>query len=142
MTTTIQPNQNSAAKPRSLAAQKRREQIKQTLRQQIGAALQSAANLSPADRLQDVKTRLAAIQADCQAIAHTFIVVEVHITCDQYGLNGCRQDTATLFRGPSEDASVAICVTAQGSLLHRNGKDWIVYRNVGDVYPVSDRAAA
>lgn len=142
MNTTIQPNQNSAPKPRSLAAQKRREQIKQTLRQQIGAALHSAQNLPPTERLPDIKTRLAAIQADCQAVAHTFIVVEVHITCDQYGLNGRVQDTATLFRGPSEDASVAICVTAQGSLLHRNGGAWVVYRNAGDVYPVSDRAAA
>jgi hypothetical protein len=142
MTMTIQPNQNSAAKPRSLAAQKRREQIKQTIRQQIGAALQSAANLPSADRLQDIKTRLAAIQTDCQAIAHTFIVVEIHITCDQYGLNGRVQDTATLFRGPSEDASVAICVTAQGSLLHRNGGTWMVYCDAGDIHPVSDRAAA
>jgi hypothetical protein len=142
MKTTIQPNQNFAPQPRSLAAQKRREQIKQTLRQQIGATLHSAQNLPPTERLPAIKTRLAAIQADCQAIAHTFIVVEVHITCDQYGLNGRMQDTATLFRGPSEDASVAICVTAQGSLLHRNGGAWVVYRNTGDVYPMSDRAAA
>lgn len=142
MKTTIQPNQNSAPKPRSLAAQKRREQIKQMLRQQIGAALHSAQNLPPTERLLDIKTQLAAIQADCRAIEHTFIVVEVHITCNQYGLNGRTQDMATLFRGPSEDASVAICVTARGSLLHRNGGAWVVYYNAGDVNPASDRAAA
>jgi hypothetical protein len=62
-------------------------------------------------------------------------VIEEKITCDQYELGGRRQDSAILFRGPNKEATVAICVTAKGSLLHRNDYPWTIYRNAGDVDP-------
>jgi hypothetical protein len=107
----------------------------QRLQQKIQTTLQMAQGLPPEACLRTIKTRLLAIQADCRAIAKTFIFVEASITCDQYNLGGCAHDQATLFRGPNEDASVAICVTAQGSLLHRDGGAWQVYYNAGDVHP-------
>jgi hypothetical protein len=145
VTTTLPIDQTSVSQSRSPLAQKQREQIKCALRQNISTALQTAQALPPAARLQYIRASLATIQADCQAIAHPFIVVEMATTCDQYDLRGHSLDKATLFRGPSETASVAICVTAQGSLLHRNGDTWQVYRNAGDVNPIphaEDRAAA
>ncbi|EKQ67987.1 hypothetical protein OsccyDRAFT_4289 [Leptolyngbyaceae cyanobacterium JSC-12] len=116
-----------------LSNSNQRSRIKQELRQKINAALQVAQCLPPQECLQEIKSRLLAIQADCSLIQKTFIVIEERITCDQYGLGGYRNHMATLFRGPSEDASVAICVTDRGSLLHRNGSPWQVYRNAGDV---------
>jgi hypothetical protein len=110
--------------------------IKQQLGQQIYAALQIAKDLSPEECLKEIKERLLEIQTNCEAIHKVFIVVEEEITCSDYDLGGDRQNLATLFRGPSKDASVAICVTQQGSLLHRNGDSWNIYRNVGDVNPV------
>ena len=59
---------------------------------------------------------------------------------DEYELGGSHQQKATLFRGPSEDASVAICVTSQGSLLHRNGSLWQIYYNAGDINPTKAKA--
>ncbi|MEL6384465.1 MAG: hypothetical protein AAFQ89_18815 [Cyanobacteria bacterium J06626_18] len=59
------------------------------------------------------------------------------ITCDEYDLGGSFKDKAILFRGPSEDASVAICLTDKGSLLHRNGSLWRLYGNAGDVNPLN-----
>ncbi|NJP12034.1 MAG: hypothetical protein HC866_23285 [Leptolyngbyaceae cyanobacterium RU_5_1] len=106
------------------------------MRQRIQTALQYAKELPADDCLEEIKDRLLAIQSYCKTVGKTFIVVEEEITCDQYELGGCNQDVAILFRGPNEDASVAICVTAQGSLLHRNGYPWKVYRNAGDVDPV------
>jgi len=113
-----------------------RGHVKQELRRRIYAALQIAKDLPPVECLKEIEARLLAIQAYCKAVERSFIMVKVKITCDQYGLGGCHYDTATLFRGPSEDASVAICVTAKGSLLHRNGWDWKAYQNMGDVDPV------
>ena len=107
----------------------------QRLQQKIQTTLQMAQGLPAEACLHIVKVRLLAIQADCRAIAKTFIFVEENITCDQYNLGGCAQHQATLFRGPSEDASVAICITARGSLLHRDGKAWQVYHNAGDIHP-------
>lgn len=115
-------------------AQQQREQIKQELRQKIHLALQVAKDLSPDNCRQEIKDRLLAIQNDCEAIAKSFIVVEEKITCDQYGLGGCNDDAAILFRGPSITASVAICVTSKGSLLHRNGCFWKIYRDAGDIH--------
>jgi hypothetical protein len=114
-----------------------RSQIKQELREKIQSALQCASQLPPERRLKLIRERLFTIQRDCQAIGKTFIVVEESITCNQYELGGHSQATATLFRGPSETASVAICVTTQGSLLHRNDSPWRTYRNAGDVDPIA-----
>jgi hypothetical protein len=112
-------------------------QIKQELRQQITTTLQYAKQLPPDACLDEVRTRLLAIQAYCETRQKTFIVVEQSIACDEYQLGGNHHDQAVLFRGPNEDASVAICVTAKGSLLHRNGHLWQIYRHVGDVNPKS-----
>jgi hypothetical protein len=109
-----------------------RQKFKQELRQRIHEALQFAKDLSPDDCLAEIKNRLLAIQRDCLSMQKSFIVVEEQITCDQYNIGGSKQETATLFRGPSPDASVAICVTQRGSLLYRNGNLWVVYRHVGN----------
>lgn len=79
---------------------------------------------------------LLEIQSYCKAIQKTFIVVEEKITCNQYELGGSKQDSATLFRSPSQEVNVTICVTTKGSLLHQNAYPWVVYRNVGDVDPL------
>ncbi|NJK53541.1 MAG: hypothetical protein HC936_13340 [Leptolyngbyaceae cyanobacterium SU_3_3] len=107
--------------------------VRQELRQRIYTTLQFAKDLPAQECLQEVKTRLLAIQAYCETIDKTFIVVEERITCDQYDLGGYKLNAATLFRGPSADASVAICVTDRGSLLHRTSPQWQAYRNVGDI---------
>jgi hypothetical protein len=122
---------------RETIAQRQREQIKQVIRQGIDEALQSAKSLSTERSLIEVRNRLSAIQTYCQTVNKTFIVIEEKITCNQHNLGGYETDMATLFRGPSEDASVAICVTHKGSLLHRNGSPWTIYRNVGDVHPIA-----
>lgn len=111
----------------------KQEHIRYQLAQKIYAALQSAKDLPAQDCLAEIRIRLLGIQAYCRTIGKTFIVVEERIACNQYDLGGCEPDRATLFRGPREDASVAICVTDQGSLLHRNSSEWQVYRNVGDI---------
>ncbi|MBW4661166.1 MAG: hypothetical protein KME15_21020 [Drouetiella hepatica Uher 2000/2452] len=112
-----------------------REQIKRELRQKINETLQNAKNLSPSKCLDEIRSRLFAIQQYCKVHGKTFIAIEETITCDQYGLGGNRADAATLFRGPNVDASVAICVSKQGSLLHRDGSSWQIYKNAGDVDP-------
>lgn len=118
-------------------SQSQRSQIRQELRQRIEAALEVAKVLPPGECLQEIRDNLLAIQRYCKTVEKTFIVVEEIITCNQHGLGGSDKNTATLFRGPSEDASVAICVTDRGSLLHRNSCDWRIYRNAGDVNPVN-----
>lgn len=118
-----------------LAIQEHKEHVKQAIRRRIQAALRAAQTLPPDRSVSEIRARLAAIQQYCQTVNKTFIVVEEEITCDQFDLGGDRQDTATLFRGPSESASVAICVTCKGSLLHRNDCPWLVYRDAGDVHP-------
>jgi hypothetical protein len=119
------------------SAQTQRQQVKQVLRQKINAALLSAQQLPPDACLQEISSKLSDIQLDCQQIQKTFIVVQEKITCNQHGLGGSDRDSATLFRGPSENASVAICVTQKGSLLHRNGDRWHLYKNAGDVHVFS-----
>jgi hypothetical protein len=114
-------------------AENQREQFKQELRQKINVMLQYAKELPPEQCLREIRSRLFAIQHYCAAIGKTFIAIEEMITCDQYELGGNYSDTATLFRGPNVDASVAICVTKQGSLLHRNSGFWRIYRDAGDV---------
>lgn len=109
------------------------EQIKQEMRRRIYEALQIAKDLPANDCLSEIRNRLSAVQLYCQSVGKTFIFVEQAITCDQYELGGSQKDSAVLFRGPSEDASVAVCVTEKGSLLHRNSSPWRIYRNVGDV---------
>ncbi|MBF2046892.1 MAG: hypothetical protein IGS54_05900 [Elainella sp. C42_A2020_010] len=113
-----------------------REQIKQELRQRIQAALQSAKELPPEACFNLIKAELSALQRRCQQVGKVFIVVEETITCDQYDLGGNHEDMATLFRGPDENASVAICVTDQGSLAYRNSTPWMTYKNQGDICPI------
>ncbi|NET35030.1 MAG: hypothetical protein F6K19_23880 [Cyanothece sp. SIO1E1] len=114
-------------------SQYQRQRLRQEVRQRIQATLQLAKQLPPQECLRIIKDNLLAIQKYCESNAKTFIVVEEIITCDQYELGGCYENGATLFRGPDENASVAICVTQKGSLLHRNDCPWQVYRNAGDV---------
>ncbi|GAB4228625.1 MAG: hypothetical protein Kow00121_57620 [Elainellaceae cyanobacterium] len=111
--------------------------LKQELRRRINEALISAQDLPPDQCLHRIKERFSAIQAFCQDIGKTFVVVESQITCNQYDLGGSSKDTATLLRGPDQAATVAVCVTQKGSLLHRNSCPWKIYRNVGDVNPIS-----
>jgi hypothetical protein len=115
-------------------------QIRQELSRRIQLTLQISQNLSADACLQQIRGSLWAIQSYCKTIHKAFIVVEMQIHCDQYNIGGRKQDAATLFRGPNEDASVAICVTSKGSLLYRNGDRWKVYRNMGDVNPVESLA--
>jgi hypothetical protein len=123
-----------------LATQSPQGQIKQVLRQSIHEALRTAKELNSAACLTEIRDQLDAIQAYCKMVNKAFIVVEELITCDRYGLGGRGEDTATLFRGPSENASVAICVTHKGSLLYRNGSAWRVYKDVGDIDPATEAA--
>lgn len=120
----------------SSAHQSQREQIKQEIRRRIHEALQVVKDLRPNDCLSEMRNRLWAIQRYCQSVDKSFVFVEEAITCDRYELGGCHEDNALLFRGPNEDASVAICVTDKGSLLHRNSSRWRIYRNAGDISPV------
>lgn len=119
-----------------IPVQKQRDPIKQELRRRIYETLEVAAELTADDREDEIRFRLFAIQNYCKTVEKTFIVVEQAITCDQFNLGGSAAETATLFRGPNDNASVAICVTRKGSILHRNGSSWEVYRNEGDIDPV------
>lgn len=130
---------HSLPQPPLHLAQSQRDHVKQIIRERISDTLHTAKDLAAEACLCTIKTGLLDTQKFCQSVGKTFILVEEHITCDQHGLGGLTQDTAVLFRGPSEDASVAICVTARGSLLHRNDSPWRVYKNVGDVRPSSER---
>lgn len=120
----------------STSAQSQREQIKQEIRQRIQEVLQAVRDLPSNDCLSETRNKLSAVELYCRSVGKTFIFVEERITCDQYDLGGYCGDKATLFRGPSEAASVAICVTYKGSLLHRNDCPWKVYTYMGDVNPV------
>ncbi len=123
--------------PPELSHQSQKEQIKQEVRRRIQEILQICRDLPPSRRLYEVKRRLLGIQYYCESRGKTFTFVQMSITCDEYDLGGSSKDKATLFRGPSEDASVAICITDQGSLLHRNGSLWRLYQNAGDVNPLN-----
>ncbi|MEM9265647.1 MAG: hypothetical protein AAGA46_08995 [Cyanobacteria bacterium P01_F01_bin.13] len=112
------------------------EHVKQTIRRLLQETLTIAQKLPVAKRRHYIRQSLENIQDYCATFEKTFIVRELIINCDQYELGGCAHHYATLFRGPSEDASVAICITEQGSLLHRNDSPWTVYCNAGDVNPV------
>jgi hypothetical protein len=118
------------------AAQLQCLHIRQELQQRIQTALQAAKDSPPDDCLKKIESSLLAIQTYCKTVQKTFIVIEEKITCDQYELGGRRQDSAVLFRGPNQEATVAICVTAKGSLLHRNDCPWVIYRNAGDIDPL------
>ncbi|NJL22628.1 MAG: hypothetical protein HC895_20335 [Leptolyngbyaceae cyanobacterium SM1_3_5] len=110
-----------------------RSQFKQILRRKIQIALWTAQTLPVEACLNEIRNQLIVIQNDCERHQKKFIFVEEIITCNQHELGGSDRHSATLFRGPSEDASVAICVTQKGSLLHRNSCPWIAYKNAGDV---------
>ncbi|MEM8503891.1 MAG: hypothetical protein AAF716_12140 [Cyanobacteria bacterium P01_D01_bin.1] len=112
------------------------ENIKQTLRRLLQETLYATPEKPIAERQNFVRERLSYIQRLCGNFDKTFIVCELDVTCDQYGLGGSNQHTATLFRGPSEEASVAICITERGSVLHRNDSPWQVYDDAGDVSPM------
>jgi len=113
------------------------EDIKQTLRRLLQETLNAVPEKPIAERQQFVRDRLRYIQTFCNNIDKTFIVRELRVTCDQYDLGGSSQHMATLFRGPSEEASVAICITERGSVLHRNDSLWQVYDDAGDVSPLN-----
>jgi len=117
----------------SISAFHRQEQIKQELRLRVQEILQTTQKLPVSDCLQEVRQRLLNIQEYCRLLGKTFIFVEKEIFCNQYDLQGDVHDAATLFHGPKEDASVAICVTRRGSLLYRNHCPWMVYRDMGDI---------
>ncbi|NEP18459.1 MAG: hypothetical protein F6J97_16410 [Leptolyngbya sp. SIO4C1] len=117
-------------------------QVKTKLRQMLYETLEAAQATPVTARQQLVRQRLQAIQTYCRRVKKTFIVVELEITCNQYELGGSSISRAVLFRGPSENASVAICVSDRGSILHRNDSDWQVYCNAGDVAPVVGEIAA
>ena len=110
-----------------------KEQIKREVRQRIQAALNTARSLSPEHCVQTIRAELNSLKQYCQSVNKTFIVVEEAIACDQYDLGGSPHNTAILFRGPDARATVAICVTQRGSLLHRNDSDWVTYRAMGDL---------
>jgi hypothetical protein len=120
-----------------LATQSPQGQIKQILRESIHEALRMAKALDADACLTEIRDQLCAIQAYAKLAGKTFIFVEESITCDRYELGGRGEDTATLFRGPSDNASVAICVTQNGSLLYRNGCAWSIYKNAGDIDPAA-----
>lgn len=107
--------------------------IKQQLRQLLKEILAAARETHSANRPILIRQGLDRIQTYCKNVGKTFIFCELRITCNEYDLGGSQQHSATLFRGPSEDASVAICVTDRGSLLHRNDSFWTVYCDAGDV---------
>ncbi|MUG93134.1 PAS domain-containing protein [Scytonema sp. UIC 10036] len=109
-------------------SQEQREHIKQEMRRRIQQALEFAKDLSAEDCRNEIRSRLFAIQKYCKSVGKTFIVLEERITCDQFELGGSREEPATLFRGPNENASVAICVTDRGSLLYRNDSPWQIYK--------------
>jgi len=133
----LQSTKNTQAQGEtSRCAQSQREQIKQEIRQRIQDTLQAVRDLPSNDCLNETRNKLSAVELYCQSVGKTFIFVEECITCDQYELGGYYDDKATLFRGPSEAASVAICVTDKGSLLHRNDCPWEIYTHMGDVNPV------
>ncbi len=116
------------------------DSIKQELRRLLKETLTVAQTKSVAEREHFIRIGLSQIQTYCKSVNKTFIAHELRITCNEYELGGSRHQTATLFRGPSEDASVAICVTDQGSLLHRNGSLWQAYCNAGDINLVKAQA--
>ena len=109
--------------------------VKQKLCRLIDETLHIAQRLPAAQRRQTIRQRLEMIQSYCASVEKTFIFFELSITCDQYDLGGSVHNSATLFRGPNEDASVAICITEQGSLLHRNESAWRFYCHAEDVNP-------
>ncbi|MEM6255940.1 MAG: hypothetical protein AAF821_23765 [Cyanobacteria bacterium P01_D01_bin.156] len=110
--------------------------VKQTIRRLLQETLVIAQKLPISKRREFVRKSLDNIRDYCATFEKTFIACELEITCNQYELGGCQHHSATLFRGPNEDASVAICITEQGSLLHRNDSLWTVYCNAGDVNPI------
>jgi hypothetical protein len=129
----IEPRQLTAEHTPSIHSENPRSRIRKEIGKRIYDLLQTAKDLPTSECLNEVRTTLLEIQQDCQKLEKSFIFVEKRITCANYALGGSATDQATLFRGPREDASVAICVTDQGSVLHRNGSPWTAYRNVGDV---------
>ncbi|MFM7427335.1 MAG: hypothetical protein ACKO7W_20435 [Elainella sp.] len=109
------------------------EQIRQEQKRRIHAVLQTAVGL-PLPTCRDyIRTELLALKAFCRRWGRLFIVIEEQITCAQHDLGGKEEQAATLFRGPDQNASVAICITAQGSLAYRNGTLWCIHRNGGDI---------
>ncbi|MEO1791946.1 MAG: hypothetical protein AAFR25_06945 [Cyanobacteria bacterium J06629_19] len=113
--------------------QEKKQEIKQQIRQRLKETLNAAKEKPNSERQSLIRQSLLQLQAYCKSLGNTFIFYELKITCDQYDLGGSASSPATLFRGPSENASVAICVTDQGSLLHRNGQQWHAYCDAGDV---------
>lgn len=125
--------------PKDIASHTKDINIKPDIKQEIRRLLQKTLIIAQekeiSERQQFVRASLEYIQTQCKRADKTFIVCEQAITCDQFELGGSAKNQATLFRGPSEDASVAICVTKKGSLLHRNDSEWRIYCDAGDINP-------
>ena len=132
-TDTQNANRTAINKLNESRLKENKKEIKRQLRQLLKEILLAAQESSHTERVVLLRHGLKAIQIYCRSVGKTFIFCELKITCDEYGLGGSQQQSATLFRGPSEDASVAICVTDKGSLLHRNDSCWTVYCDAGDV---------
>ena len=115
--------------------------VKQELRRRISNMLTLAQVLPPAQARRHIREQLIMMRGYCNSVNKTFIFVEQLITCEQFDLGG-GTEAATLFRGPNEDASVAVCITAKGSLLYRSDSPWQVYRNAGDVDPKNSEISA
>lgn len=133
MSLQIEPRQSTAEQTHVVHLENPRSRIQKEIGKRIYNLLQTAKDLPTSECLSEVRTTLLEIQQDCQKLEKSFIFVEKRITCANYALGGLATDQATLFRGPREDASVAICITDHGSVLHRNGSPWMAYRNAGDV---------
>jgi len=119
-----------------------KREIKQDLRRLLQRTLLVAQEKPPIARRRFIRESLDYIKTYCEKAGKTFIFCEHAIACNQYDIGGSQHDRATLFRGPNEDASVAICVTEKGTLLHRNDSGWRVYCDAGDVAPTRDRVMA
>lgn len=106
-----------------IAIQPTAAQIKQRIREQIQTLLNAAKALEIEPCVSTIRAGLTQIQLYCTSVGKTFIFVEEVVPCDRHELGGLPTETATLFRGPSTDASVAICIM-RGALLYRNGGAW------------------
>ncbi len=113
--------------------------INHKLRQLLQETLMLARETPAAKRDRFVRNSLKYIQIYCQRVSQPFAFHELEIACNQYGLGGSLHHSATLFHGPNEEVSVAICVTKKGSLLHRNDGPWQVYYSAGDVSPAQGK---
>ena len=111
----------------------KKDWIKQEQKRRIHAVLQQAIELPLPTCRDHIRAELLALKAFCERWGKLFVVIEEQISCAQHDLGGKDEQIATLFRGPDQKASVAICITDQGSRAYRNVALWCVHRNKGDI---------